>query len=195
MIIIPIGIDCDVADSLRKLNIRKYALPFDWNVTYTGVKDIFENNFKDFVPQKRFSIYANTDNSCVFNKYNVLFMHEDWKNNTELHQEKYKKRIERLNELLLNTSETIYFIRKGHMYLHHKEYYYKDDIESVKELNIYLKEFYPQMKFKIILILSCLCCNMQYKNEIIDENITIRINNSNNFCQYFLTDIVPLIKD
>jgi hypothetical protein len=40
MIIIPIGIDCGNSDFLKKYNIRKFALPFDWVVTYNGISNI-----------------------------------------------------------------------------------------------------------------------------------------------------------
>ena len=51
MIIVPIGIDCGVADILKKYKIRKFALPFDWVVTYNGIKNIIENDFADFLPR------------------------------------------------------------------------------------------------------------------------------------------------
>ena len=45
MIIIPIGIDCAVADFLNKFKLRNNSYPFDWVVTYTGINDIIENSF------------------------------------------------------------------------------------------------------------------------------------------------------
>ena len=45
MIIIPLGIDCIIAEFLRN---RSY--PFDWVLTYSGVHKIIDNNFIDFIP-------------------------------------------------------------------------------------------------------------------------------------------------
>jgi len=201
--IIPVGIDCGITDALRKLNLRDIALPFDWNVTYSGVADIIKNDFESFVPVRRFGIQKDKTESCVFNKYDVLFIHEDWQNKKSEEQEKYYKRIARFKEILESTHDTIYFIRKGHMFHTHREYYFKNDIESVVELAQVLKEKYPNLKYKIFLILCCPSCyNINEHYKIPDENIII-INNSknvnvqlqdDNLCNCIVNNVIPLIK-
>lgn len=201
--IIPVGIDCGIADALRKLNLRDVAFPFDWNVTYSGVADIIKNDFESFVPMRRFGIQKDRTESCVFNKYDVLFIHEDWQNKKSEEQEKYYKRIARFKEVLESTRDTIYFIRKGHMFHTHREYYFKNDIESVVELAQVLKEKYPNLKYKIFLILCCPSCyNINEHYKIPDENIII-INNSknvnvqlqdDNLCNCIVNNVIPLIK-
>jgi hypothetical protein len=46
--IIPIGVDCGMAEFCRKYNLRKASLPFDWTVTYNGVSKCIEDDFKYF---------------------------------------------------------------------------------------------------------------------------------------------------
>ena len=51
MIIISLGIDCGIASYLKEKNIRNISLPFYWSVPYNGVSKIFENDFKDLLPE------------------------------------------------------------------------------------------------------------------------------------------------
>lgn len=37
--IIPIGVDCAMADFTKKYNLRNASYPFDWLVTYNGVNE------------------------------------------------------------------------------------------------------------------------------------------------------------
>lgn len=173
MIFVPIGIDCEVAETLKKLNSRYCSYPFDWNVTYRGIAHIFENKFDNFIPFHRFGSCKHTKLCSVFNEYDVLFIHDDWKNNINNETQKYKRRIERLQELLSGTS-TVNFIRKGHAIHHHDEYNFKDDIDVVNEFSLYLKNNYPLLKFKIYLILCCSNCydiDVEYSSK--NENVSI----------------------
>ena len=203
MIIVPVGIDCGVADALNKLSLRGAAFPFDWNVTYSGVADIIKNDFDNFVPINRFGIQKNNTYSSVYNKYNVLFIHEDWLKQKQDEQKKYYRRIERFQELLKSDNDTVYFIRKGHMFHHHAEYYFKDDFECVRELSTVLKEKFPNLKYKIFLILCCPSCYDINKNyELPCDNVYV-INNSknvniqtpnDNLCNCIINDVAPLMK-
>jgi len=173
MVIIPIGIDCEVAEVLKKINIRTVAYPFDWNVTYCGVNEIIKNNFKDFVPTTRYGIQKNPKYSTVFNKYGTMFIHEDWIKDEKNEQNKYYRRIERFQKLLNDSNETIYFIRKGHMFHHHTEYYFQDDMESVTDLSNFLRQSYPKLTFKIILTICCPSCYNDDIPLIEDPNIVV----------------------
>ena len=45
---ISLGNDCTIAHYLRDRNYRTDAYPFDWNVTYSGIYNIFNTNFEKF---------------------------------------------------------------------------------------------------------------------------------------------------
>lgn len=208
MIIIPIGVDCGVADALKKLNKRNCAYPFDWNVTYCGVSEILKNTFCDFVPMTRYGIQKDPRYSSVFNKYGVLFIHDDWMKNAKVEQDKYHRRVERFQKVLnehsksSETGDTIYFIRKGHMFHHHTEYYFQDDVESVTELSNFLKQTYPNLKYKIILIFCCPSCYRYHIPNISDPNIFITNNianvdirtGSDNLCKCMMKEVLPFIE-
>jgi hypothetical protein len=167
MIIVPIGIDCGVAEVLKKYELRKFALPFDWVVTYRGIKHILENDFEEYIPNK--VVYEENKNITIFNKYDVKFIH-DKLNKDDI--DKYKRRIERLKNILNNDTEEVVFIKKGHTYHHHGEYNFIDDVQDVIELNNYLKNKYKTLKYKIIIVLLCNQCYKGF-NDILDERIKI----------------------
>jgi len=168
MIIVPIGIDCGVSLVMKKYNLRKISLPFDWVVSYKGIKEILENDFKEYIPES--AIYKEGTDIVVYNKYDVKFIHDKF---DEEDNNKYKRRIERLKNILETNTDYIYFIKKGHSYHHHGEYNFIDDIVDVKELNKYIKDKYPKLSYKIILILLCNNCYKNIDINKIDENIII----------------------
>ena len=77
--IIPIGIDCGMANFLKKYNLRNISFPFDWNVTYNGVSECLDDNFKFFTEPLNDRI----------NKYDIYFPH-DFENINLLNQDKEK---------------------------------------------------------------------------------------------------------
>ncbi|WP_158302359.1 DUF1796 family putative cysteine peptidase [Sodalis glossinidius] len=51
--IVSLGSHCLAASILKKLGIKKYSLPFDWNFTHPGmVIDCLNDNFKVFLDKK-----------------------------------------------------------------------------------------------------------------------------------------------
>ena len=179
MIFVPIGIDCDVANCLNKYNLRKMSFPFDWNVSYNGVSKCIDCNFENFTDPL---------NEHRINVQDVYFYHEFRDKNTFIvEKEKYNRRCNRLLTILKEcetNGEHIFFIRKGHVNMHHSEHNgkyneIKNDIEDAESLNRVLCDKYPQLKYKIIIILGCPKCfnkDIIYKSE--SENIEIH----NNFC-------------
>jgi hypothetical protein len=152
--IIPIGVDCGMAEFCQKYNLRNISLPFDWNVTYNGVSKCIDDKFKLFIEP--------LNNRC--NEYDIYF-HHDFKNNKLLNQdkEKYIRRCQRLINILETSSEDIIFCRKGHACHHHDEHNGKysnitNDIDDAEKLNTILSNKYPQLKYKIIVILVCGKC-------------------------------------
>jgi Zn ribbon nucleic-acid-binding protein len=159
MIFVPIGVDCDVAYLLNKYNFRKMSLPFDWNVSYTGVAECIECDFNE---------YTAPLNESRVNKYDVYFHHDfEYENILNTDKEKYARRCERLLNILKENNETsgehIMFIRKGHLQRHHEEQgaSYSDIMKDICEaecLDSMLLNKYPNLKYKIILILGCTKC-------------------------------------
>ncbi|WP_309384263.1 DUF1796 family putative cysteine peptidase [Cerasicoccus frondis] len=119
---IPIGIDCEISEFLRRKNLRKEALPFDWNVTpIESAFSLLENRFSDFLnpenlvylpPTERLlfeeegqDVKAERDiiTPVVCRKYGMLFPHDfsaAGVNDLEKVRDKYARRIQRLLELL-----------------------------------------------------------------------------------------------
>jgi hypothetical protein len=150
--IIPIGIDCGMADFLRKNNLRSLALPFDWNVTYNGVSECIDDNFKFFIEPL----------NNRFNKYGTYFTH-DFENIDLLNEdkEKYTIRCQRFCSILEECKDEIIFCRKGHASHNHFDYNVNNitnDIDDAEKLDIVLQKRYPMLKYKIIVILVCGKC-------------------------------------
>jgi len=151
---IPIGVDCGIADFLKKKNLRNLSFPFDWTVAYNGVSKCLDDNFNFFTEPLNNRI----------NKYDIYF-HHDFENSNLLNQdkEKYIRRCKRLINILETSNEDIIFCRKGHACHHHYEHNGKysniiNDIDDAEKLDIILQNKYPQLKYKIIVILVCGKC-------------------------------------
>jgi len=188
--IIPIGVDCGLATLLRKYNLRSFAFPFDWTVTYNGVARCFGDNFKFFIPTNKERI----------NDYDIFFMH-DFIHDSQTDTIKYKRRIDRMIEILEKTTETVTFIRKGHAPHHHNGDYndrfnkIKSDLIDAEELDEILSKKFKQLKYKIIVILVCANCfdtNIEYitksNNIEIHEIITDKVDDDKFetlFCKIF----------
>ena len=150
MIIIPSGIDCGLATLLKKYSLRRFSLPFDWSVSYGGISKIIKNKFQDFIPK---------DNDKINHIYNYNFYHNDFPQDTET----IVRRCNRLLELLETTTDHLVFIRKGHAFHHHREtekhkLHVENDITDAQTLSMILKEQYPNLKYKIMVILVCDTC-------------------------------------
>ena len=188
MIIVPIGIDCAISDFLNRHKLRKFSLPFDWIVTYNSVHDIINNSFEDFIPDISGSGRIRNDN------YNVLFMHDHFPEDSE----KYKRRINRLYEILNNTNDEVVFVRRSHLTRHHGESKnITNDFDDSKKLCSLLQEKYPKLKFKIVLVLMCGNC---FNHEKIYKHPNIEVHNicsqkaDNSEFHNFMDTIVNLFK-
>ena len=149
MIIIPIGVDCGNANFLKNNNLRFFALPFDWIVTYNGISDIIKNNFSNYIPNN----YCDKYNP----KYSISFPHNIFPDDNE----KIIKRIDRFKTILETSNDKIIFIRKGHAVHNHKEHQLniiKSDIVDAEDLDNILKKLYPNLTYEIIVTLICDKC-------------------------------------
>tara|TARA_B110000503_G_C7097864_1_gene392439 strand:+ start:718 stop:1275 length:558 start_codon:yes stop_codon:yes gene_type:complete len=185
MIIIPCGIDCGLADLLNKHNLRHFSLPFDWSVSYGGVSEIIKNDFIDFIPMNNMkSIYS------------YSFIHNNFPHDTET----MMRRCNRLLNLLRNTPDELVFIRKGHAFHHHAEsnqkgFNLENDITDAEKLNIVLKQKYPHLNYKIIVVLVCGSCfdNIVYKSTNIQiYNIATTTVDNNKF-EKILNEIISTL--
>jgi hypothetical protein len=168
MIIIPCGIDCDVASLLQKYNLRHSSLPLDWSVSYGGVSKIIKNDFHDFIP---------TNNNKINTIYNNYFLHNEFPQDTE----KMIRRCNRLLDILTNTSEEVIFIRKGHAFRHHNETIIHNlqlvnDIADAENLSSILKEKYPNLCYKIIIALICDTC-FEKNTNFVSNDVNVKIYN------------------
>jgi hypothetical protein len=150
MFVIPCGVDCGLANLLKKYNLRFFSLPFDWCVSYGGVSEIIKNDFKDFIP---------INNNKINTSYNYSFVHNNFPEDTET----MIRRCARLSELLRNTETELVFIRKGHAFHHHSEtcnlgLKLENDIKDAENLSNILNEKYPNLQYKIIVVLVCDSC-------------------------------------
>lgn len=152
--IVPIGVDCGMAEFLKKYRLRSFSFPFDWTVTYNGVSSCIDDDFKFFTEPLEQRI----------NKYDIYF-HHDFDHHHLLSQdtEKYVRRYNRLIDILKSGNEEIIFCRKGHASHLHKEHNGKytnitSDIDDAEKLDIVLQAKYPNLKYKIIVILVCGDC-------------------------------------
>ena len=172
--IIPIGSDCSIADFCKKYKLRTCSLPFDWVVTYDGVSKCIENDFIDFTKNLE-------GNNIKYNKYDIYFYHDFINDINDINRKddeiKYTRRIERFQNILENSKEELIFFRKGHWSGHHHEQNAKysniiSDIDDAENLDIILSKKYPNLKYKIIVVLVCEKCydsNKIYKSSISDK--------------------------
>ena len=143
-----------MAEFVKKYNLRNMAFPFDWNITYNGVSKCIDDNFNFFIEPLTNKI----------NKYDIYLLHEFEDNNLiNQDKEKYIRRCQRLINILETSNEEIIFCRKGHGCHHHYEHNEKysniiSDIDDAENLDIILSNKYPQLKYKIIVILMCSKC-------------------------------------
>lgn len=159
---ISIGVDCGMADFLKKNNLRKFSCPFDWVVSYDGISECIDDNFKNFIPK----------NNTKTNSYGICLLHYEFITEEDI---TYTRRINRLIDFLENTEEEVIFCRKGHAYHNHSEHNCINDIDIAEKLDLVLRKKYPNLKYKIIVILVCGVCfdsNKEYTSSV-SEKINI----------------------
>jgi hypothetical protein len=134
-IIIPFGNDCCLAHQLAIHNYREFALPFDWiksdlkniiNCIQDNFTDFFElkllhkKNYSDNFPLLNKEEILNTTNTntlrVVNTKYNFHFVHEfqyDILSEYPTILEKYNRRIERFNNLMMDVNKKKILVNIG----------------------------------------------------------------------------------
>lgn len=143
--VIPFGHRCTSALACKYATIRMVSLPFDWcNPLYPKkIQRVIENNFEDFIPDVHNGIFTN--------KYEFTLTHFDADIANGVEQ--YKRRIDRFKQMM-KESRTKYFVYINEDYLYdsgHREDAFNDKIfNEMLELEIFLKNHYPYMKYKVL---------------------------------------------
>jgi hypothetical protein len=196
--IIPIGIQC--TNAVFKNSFEKTCtLPFDWMFATPSfvfemfelllekninIEDLVKNHF--FYCEKRANLnglehyYTCNKGFALFNtKYNVIFPHDE--NNIDSIN-KYIRRFERLKDIILNSTECLYFIYTSQSSLESGNFTIDGNI-VINDVYVYLSKIYKLISkfrnnYKVILF------DTIQKEEIslLDENITlIKLNKCNSW--------------
>ena len=95
------------------------------------------------------------------------------------------RRINRFKELLESKNKKLIFIRKGHRFDNcgkgegwEQFFSCKNDLDDCNELFFFLKNKYPKLKFKIIIIL---CCNKCFNCDKVYSSDNIEIHNTSSY--------------
>lgn len=184
--IIPIGIQCTNATFKNSFE-KTHTLPFDWMFATPSfvfemlelllekninIEDLVKNHF--FYCEKRANMnvqehYYSCDNGfALFNtKYNVNI-------------NKYIRRFERLKDIILNSTECLYFIYTSQSSLESGNFTIDGNI-VINDVYVYLSKIYKliskfRKNYKIILFDTI----QEEQNSLLDENITlIKLNKCN----------------
>jgi hydroxymethylpyrimidine pyrophosphatase-like HAD family hydrolase len=198
MIIIPIGIQCTTAAFKNEIE-KTHTFPFDWMFATPSfvfemlelllekninIEELVKNYF--FCCEKRASYnhvehyYTCHNGSALYNtKYNVIFPHDKYDNETI---NKYIRRFERLKDIILNSTECLYFIYTSQSSLENGNFTIDGNI-VINDVYVYLSKIYKLISkfrnnYKIILFDT-----IQEENiELLDKNITLyKLNKCNSW--------------
>lgn len=144
--IIPFGQRCSIAMACIHANLRKFSLPFDWTIPLypKNIKYILKNKFKYYIPD--------VFNDNFINIYNIRIAH--FNINKKEGIEQYKRRIQRFNNIMMDKNKIIYFIYLNDDYIVNEKYrnrnFNKNMYEELLNLELFIKQLYPNLKFKIL---------------------------------------------
>jgi len=155
--IIPIGIQCTSAIMKGELE-KTHTLPFDWMFSTPAfvfemlqlllekngsVEELVKDHF--FKCDKRANLhgvehYRTCDDGFAYvnTTYNVVFPHDS---NTMDTIQKYIRRFERLKEIVLHSTECIYFIYTSQSSLEHGNFTI-DGVPAIKDVYFHLSNLY-----------------------------------------------------
>lgn len=134
--ILTLGSNCGPAYVLRNLNLRQYALPFDWIVSnINSLEQCFATNFEKFHKNLRFNstkkrlideygfeyphdyplisnngivnIEIDTIGEGLINEETDKYICDNWKNYHSIVLEKYNRRIDRFKNIVYDTKPII----------------------------------------------------------------------------------------
>jgi hypothetical protein len=144
-VVIPFGHRCSSALACKYGNIRKFSLPFDWNIPLfpNKIQKVLENNFNDFIPD----VY----NGIFYNKYGFSLAHFNPNINNGV--EEYKRRIDRFIDIM-NQPKKIYFVYINEDYLYDNSYredqFNHNIFNEMLELENFIKDRYINIDYNIL---------------------------------------------
>jgi len=131
-----IGYDCSPATALKNLNLRQFALPFDWVVSNINtLQKCFETNFEKFhrnlvlnhnksrlidyygfqfphdYPLTNMCNFENNLGEGVFGEENGKFITNNWPDYYGVVLDKYNRRIDRFKNIMNDTKSIIVLCR------------------------------------------------------------------------------------
>ena len=202
MIIIPIGIQCSSAKFKNEI-AKTHTLLFDW--MFATPKFVFEMLFLlldkniniEYLVKNHFLFcekkanmnklehYYTCDNGfALYNtKYNVIFPHDNDSNETI---NKYIRRFERLKDIILNSTENLYFVYTSQSSLENGNFTIDGNIIT-QDVYVYLTKIYKLIgnfrnKYKLILFDAI----QEEQIQLLDENIILYKLNKCNFWEELL---------
>lgn len=176
-LVVSLGAPCQVAEQMRRHDLRKCALPFDWTVLESVeclVKAI-DNNFEDYFKRENMEVKNRHDHTYLVwdNKYEVMSVHDfplvDDDDEEKIFSaypefsEKMRRRIERFYEEIGQSKKTL-FIR------------YHSSYEDTVKLQECLKKL-TNNRFKLIVL------NETQEREMIEEDWNIENTYAAQICQ------------
>jgi hypothetical protein len=131
-----LGYDCSPATALRNLNLREFALPFDWVISNINILEkCFDTNFENFhkklvfnhsktrlidyygfqfphdYPLNHMNNVENNIGEGVFGEESGKFITDKWNDYYEIVLDKYNRRIERFKNIINDTKPIIILCR------------------------------------------------------------------------------------
>jgi len=197
-----IGYDCSPAGALKVLNLREFALPFDWVISNIKfLQRCFETNFEDFhkkltfnynktrlidhygfqfphdYPLTNMTNFENNIGEGVFGEERGKFITEKWCDYYDTVLDKYNRRIERFKNIINDTKPIIVLCR-----------YNTKDVLELQELFI---KYYKNNNIYFVN-----SCNELFENDYIKNIYTEKDNKWNdiNIWKEGIDDIIKKIK-
>ena len=197
-----IGYDCSPAGALKVLNLREFALPFDWVISNIKfLQRCFETNFEDFhkkltfnynktrlidhygfhfphyYPLTNMTNFENNIGEGMFGEERGKFITEKWSDYYDTVLDKYNRRIERFKNIINDTKPIIVLCR-----------YNTKDVLELQELFI---KYYKNNNIYFVN-----SCNEVFENDYIKNIYTEKDNKWNdiNIWKEGIDDIIKKIK-
>lgn len=179
---VSLGCSCIPASMIQHFGKRQVAFPFDWMLTLdeVGFLQLLNNNFQDFTDEKYLVKHPINGDHLVHSLYHMEFSHywmaDYWKDEI-LTREEIKKLQMKLNrrvtrfQHLANYNGTVIFIRCLIPPHYNSEWYWfdrcieKDEKQFSLKLHSILKNLFPNLDFKLIIVSQC---NGQNGSEVFD---------------------------
>ena len=197
-----IGYDCSPAGALKVLNLREFALPFDWVISNIKfLQRCFETNFEDFhkkltfnynktrlidhygfqfphdYPLTNMTNFENNIGEGVFGEERGKFITEKWSDYYDTVLDKYNRRIERFKNIINDAKPIIVLCR-----------YNTKDVLELQELFI---KYYKNNNIYFVN-----SCKESFENDYIKNIYTEKDNKWNdiNIWKEGIDDIVKKVK-